>query len=232
MLSQRSEQLYVIGIQERPGSSEYSTITFITTRGELNARVHLQRGMRQAVVFLGGDMTESAFDVGFDELSGDLGQRGIASVSIAYRSPGDCAQCAIDALLACQYLDDEGVRDVALVGWSFGASVAAAAGSVARNVRGVAAISAREATEACSRRLRAKPLLLMHGEKDKICSVDTVGRICARADTPRRLIVYPEAGHDLAEVRQQVRSDLIDWLVCALDPVQSSGAVSPQPSPA
>lgn len=219
MLSSRNDdRLYVIGVQERSASTDSSQITFLTTRGELRARVRMHRGMKQAVIMLGGDIGESGFEPAFDLLDGKLAAKGIGAVWLDYRSPGDVAQCAIDTLLACQYLDDEGIRDVMLVGWSFGASVAAAAGSVARNVRGIAAISAREATETCARRLRAKPLLLLHGEKDKVTPVEYVNRICARSNSPSRLVVYAGAGHDLKEVRQKLNDDLVDWLTCAFDP--------------
>jgi alpha/beta superfamily hydrolase len=221
MLSSRNDdRLYVIGVQERSASTDTSQITFLTTRGELHARLRMHRGMKQAVILLGGDSRETGFEPAFDLLDSDLAARDIGAVRLDYRCPGDCAQCAIDTLLACQYLDDEGIRDVILVGWSFGASVAAAAGSVARNVRGVAAISAREATETCARRLRSKPILLLHGEKDKITPVESVSRIRARVDSPSRLIIYPGAGHDLKEVRQKVNEDLVDWLTRTLDPSQ------------
>lgn len=166
---------------------------------------------------LGGDRGENGFDPTFELLDKELAGKDIGTLWLDYRSPGDVAQCAIDTLLACQYFDDEGIRDVILVGWSFGASVAAAAGSVASNVRGIAAVSAREATETCTRRLHSKPLLLLHGEQDKVTPVDYVNRICARMGSLSRLVVYPGAGHDLKDVRQKVGADLVDWLTCTFD---------------
>lgn len=215
--SPNADRLYVIGVQERSAAPDSSEITFLTTKGELRARARMRRGMRQAVILLSGDGRESGGEPILQQLDAELALRGIGSVRIDCRRPGDCAQCAIDVLLICQYLDDEGIRDVAIVGWSFGASVAAAAASVARNVRAVAAISAREATENCCRRLRSKPLLVLHGEEDGITPVEYVRRFCDPADGLRRLIVYPGAGHDLKDARQQVCSDLIEWLDCALD---------------
>lgn len=215
--SQNHDRLYVIGVQQRSASTDSSEISFLTTRGELRAQVRMHRGMRQAVILLGGSREEAGFESTFELLDTALAKRGIGSVQLECRSPGDCAQCAIDALLVCQYLDDEGIRDVVLVGWSFGASVAAAAGSVARNVRGVVAVSVREATESCCRRLRGKPLLLLHGERDRVTPVEYVTRLCARANGPRRLVVYPGASHDLKQVREKVTDDIVDWLVAVLD---------------
>lgn len=223
MLSSRNDdRLYVIGVQERCSSTDCSQITFLTTRGELRARVRLHKGMKRSVILLGGCRGETGFESAFDLLEESLGVLDVGVVRLDHRTPGDCAQCSIDTLLACQYLDDEGIRDVVLVGWSFGASVAAAAGSVARNVRGIAAISAREATETCTRRLRSKPLLLLHGENDRITPVAHLNRICSRLSAQSRLIVYPGAGHDLVEVRQKLNEDLVDWILRTLDPSQVS----------
>lgn len=222
MLSSRNEDpLYVIGVHERSASTDSSLIAFLTTRGELRVRVRMHGAMKQAVILLGGDCRETGFESAFDLLDSELAARDIGTVWLDYRSPGDCAQCAIDTLLACQYLDDEGIRDVVLVGWSFGASVAAAAGSVACNVRAVAAISSREATDTCLRRLTSKPFLLLHGKSDKISPVEYVTRMCSRLSNSSRLIVYPDAGHDLKEVRQKVNDDLLDWIVVTLDPSQA-----------
>lgn len=225
LTSGNADRLYLIGVQEQPASTESTQITFLTTRGELRARARIRKGMKQAVILFGGSLQETGCEPIYEALDRDLATRDIGAVLLECRCPGDCAQCAIDALLVCQYLDDEGVRDIALVGWSFGASVAAAAGSVARNVRAVAAISAREATESCCRRLRSKPLLLLHGEKDRITPVDQIKRMVSKCDGPRRLIVYPGASHDLHEARNRVIQDLIDWLACVFEPSPASNPV-------
>lgn len=221
LTSRRNEQFYLIGVREQALSDECSQITFFTTRGDLVAYSRVCHGMRQAVIMLGGN--EHGFDSSFDRLGRELAELGIGSVRIDHRLPGDCAQCAIDTLLVCQYLDDEGISDVALVGWSFGADVALAAGSVARVVRGVAAISPCDVPEVCVRRMGTKPLLLMHGEADDTCSIENAGRVSLRAGGLADIIAYPGAGHDLAGVRSQATSDLVGWIVHAFDPVRSGG---------
>jgi len=168
LTSRRNDKLYLIGVREQAMADNCARVTFFTTRGDLNAYARVSRGMRRAVILLGGDGCEHGFDPDIDLLAVRLAELGIGTIRLDYRLPGDCAQCAIDSLLACQYLDDEGIADVALVGWSFGAAVAIAAGSICRTVRGVAAVCPSDVSARSTRRLGRKPLLLMCGEQDVV----------------------------------------------------------------
>lgn len=192
LTNHRNDQLYLIGVREQAISDGRSQVTFFTTRSDLVAYTRICRGMRQAVIMLGGD-DENGLDSEFNSAARELENLGIGSVQLDYRCPGDYAQCAIDALLACQYLDDEGISDVVLVGWSFGAEVALAAGSVARIVRGVAAISPWDVSELSSRRMCGKQLLLMREDAENICFIDNDGR-------------------ELPKTRHQIRNDLVQWI--------------------
>lgn len=177
-----------------------SRVTFFTTHSDLVAYTNICRGMRHAVIMLSGDGNESGIDSEFSSFARELADRGIGSAQVEYRFPDDCAQCAIDALLVCQYLDDEGITDVALVGWSFGADVALAAGSVARIVHGVAAISPSSVSEVFSRRMGAKQLLVMRDDD--------------------------ESG-DLLETRHRAHARLVEWLLRLFDPARASSQTAP-----
>lgn len=147
--NRRSDQLYLIGVREQAVTDECTRVTFFTTRRDLTAYACRLRASRQAVILLEPDTDDSVPHSEFDQLTEEIGCKGIGSMRLEYRYPGDRVQCAIDALLACQYLDDEGISDVLLVGWGFGAAVALAAGSVGRIVRGVAAIHPPELPQCC-----------------------------------------------------------------------------------
>jgi pimeloyl-ACP methyl ester carboxylesterase len=216
-----NDQLYLIGVREQTVSETCTRITFFTTRGDLNAYARVSRGARRAVILLGGSEGESGLDSEFGLIADDLARLNIGSIQLDYRFPGDCAQCAIDALLLCQYLDDEGIADVALAGWSFGAGVALAAGSVCRTVRGVAAISPVDVSQCCVRWMGGKPLLLMRGEDDEVCPIDNVGRISLRTGGCARTIVYPGAGHDLIGILRKASEDLVDWISNTFDPARA-----------
>ncbi len=159
--SHRSDQLYLIGVREQAVTDECTRVTFFTTRRDLTAYAHLLRASRQAVILLDPGASDSKADSEFDQLAREIGRHGIGSIRLDYRYPGDRAQCAIDALLACQYLDDEGIYDVLLVGWGFGAAAALAAGSVGRVIRGVAAIDPPDVPECCIHWIGKKRLLVI-----------------------------------------------------------------------
>ena len=126
----------------------------------------------------------------------------------------------MDTLVAIQYLDDEGIKDIALVGWSFGGAVALSVGSCAKNVSAIAAISTQAVSSGCIRRLGSRSVLLLHGGADSVCSVKIPRAIYDGVTGPRGMIVYAEAGHGLHEVRRELRCDLRDWLIGALSPLQ------------
>jgi pimeloyl-ACP methyl ester carboxylesterase len=159
--SHGSDQLYLIGVREQAVTDECTRVTFFTTRRDLTAYTHLTRTSRQAVILLDSDTNDLEAHSEFDQLAREIGRHGIGSIRLDYRFPGDRAQCAIDALLACQYLDDERISDVLLVGWSFGAAVALAAGSVGRIIIGVAAIHPPDLPECCIHWMGRKRLLVM-----------------------------------------------------------------------
>ncbi len=213
----RQDHLYFIGIDQAPVGPNLRRLTFRTTRGDFNAVAHLRKGMHQAVVEL-GDLSTGLNGPGsiYPQLANELLDQGVGSLRLAYRSPGDYAQSAIDVLLALQYLDDEGIRDVVLVGWSFGGAVALSAGSVGRTVRGIAAISTADVADSCLRRLRSRPLLLLHGDSDRVSPVEVSKSVYFKSGEPHRLIIYPGAGHGFDEVRDQLRSDLKNWVLGVL----------------
>lgn len=211
------DRIYVIGISEKRVEPHATHLSFHTTRGDFQAIMHMPHGARQGVIMLNGE--EGGLDgpswlyPGFAE---DLFGHGVASLRMDNRVPGDCVQCAIDALLALQYLDDEAVHDVVLVGWSFGGAVALSAGSVARTVRGIAAISSVDVANCCVKRLQSKPVLLLHGEEDQVSPVEVPRRIYSEAIGSKRLILYPGAGHNMAEARPQLHKDLMKWVLHTL----------------
>lgn len=211
------EQLYLIGIREKRYAPDLQRLTFRTNRGEFDALSHFREGITRGVIMLGG--ANGGFD-GPSRLYRDLSERlcldGIAVLRLDYRVPRDCAQCGIDALLALQYLDDEAVRKVVLVGWSFGGAVAIATGSVARTVCGVATIATASTAGGPRGWLRTKPILLLHGDADNISPVEVSRQVYAEADENRRMIVYPGTGHDIREARDAARNDLTDWILTTL----------------
>jgi len=196
-ISHRSDQLYLIGVREQVIADDCTRVTFLTTRRNLNARAHYIDASSRAAILLDDDTFDMHADAEFGQIVRDLGMQGIASVRLDYRFPGDRAQCAIDALLACQYLDDEGINDVMLVGWSFGAAVALAAGSVGRIVRGVAAIYPPDLPECCVNWIGKKRLVVM--------------------DDGRNICQFGADARNVVPIRHYSREKLTKWIWRTLD---------------
>jgi alpha/beta superfamily hydrolase len=209
--------IYVIGVEEKYLEKNLKSLIFHTTRGDFEAILHTHAGSHKGVIMLGG--YSGGFDGPgsvFSDLSHKLSDCGIMSLRLDYRHPGDCAQCGIDALLALQYLDDDAVHDVVLIGWSFGGAVAITAGSLAKSIRGIAAVSTIEVADCCAKRLRSKPLLLIHGESDLTSPIVWPKRVYSLAKCPRDLIIYADVGHDMQKACGRLVKDLSSWIVHTL----------------
>lgn len=214
MATCRDDAIYVIGVEEQSLEPNLKSLRFNTTRGAFNALFTAKPGIHKGVIMLGG------YSGGFDgpgqayaDLSDRLVHSQIASLRIDYRHAGDCVECGIDTLLALQYLDDDAIRDVIIIGWSFGAAIAMGVGSIAKTILGVAAVSTIEVADCCTRRLHSKPLLLIHGESDMTSPVAWPQRIYSLLDGPHDLILYPEVGHDMQNVRDRLTDDLHNWIL-------------------
>lgn len=215
----RHEQLYLIGIREQPIRSGVRRLTFQTSRGEFRAVAHTPMGAARGVVMLSGSRGDlEGPGLVYPELASRLADEGLASLRLSYRVPGDCVQCGLDTLLALQYLYDEGIEDTAMIGWSFGAAVAVAAGSVAKTVRGVAAISYVDTPGCFKGYLRPKPLLVAHGAEDRVSPCRSSHKLYSEAGPHRRLIIYPGVGHDLTPVRDSLIADLEIWTLHVFSP--------------
>lgn len=211
------DHIYLIGVREQAVSDTCKRITLTTTRGDLKALLSIDRGVRQAVIMLGGERPENGFESQFNVIADELLALGVGAMSLEYRVPGDCAECAIDVLLLCQYLDDEGVSDVILLGWSYGAAVALAAGSVCRTVRGIAAVSPTDVSQCCLRWIAGKPLLLMNGECGQNGVVDCIIKTSARTRDLVKILAYPKHDYYLSEKPRRAVDDLLDWILTVLD---------------
>jgi hypothetical protein len=125
----RHEQLYLIGIREQPIRPGLRRIRFQTSRGQFEAVAHTGAEADRGVVMLSGFRGDfEGPGLVYPELASRLADEGLMALRLSYRIPGDCVQCGLDTLLALQYLYDEGIEDVVVVGWSFGAAVAVAVG--------------------------------------------------------------------------------------------------------
>ena len=184
-----------------------------TTRGEIRGVLHPCATNPGAVIYVGGAI--GGFGGPANDIYGRLADRlrpKLSGLRIHYRRPGDLEECVLDVLAGVSFLRGMGASGgVALVGHSFGGAVAIKAGELSPQVCGVAALSSQlhgtRTVEALG-----KPLLLVHGMRDGVLDHAASEDIHARAVEPKRLVLYAEADHSLAQAAGDLEELLASWL--------------------
>ncbi len=152
----------------------------------------------------------------FTTLSQELTQERISSLRLNYRLPGDFDQCVLDVLVGIHFLQQKGVDSIALVGHSFGAAVAIMAGTMNPQVRAVVGLSSQTRGAHRVKELSPKPLLLIHGKRDRNLPARCSQHIYKWANEPKELVIYKGNGHFLRECHQELQNLLKGWLVAKL----------------
>lgn len=141
-----------------------------------------------------------------------LQKRGLAGLRLHYRLPNDLSECVLDTLTGVDFLVQEGVKNVALVGHSFGGAVVISAGAVSPQVCAVVPMSSQSYGTDLTSSVAPRPLLLIHGTNDDVLSPLCSSQLYALAGEPKELKLYAGAGHGLDEVRQELLDLLVAWI--------------------
>ena len=208
---------------ELPGELD---VEIETTRGQIRAALHPCEGKTGCAIYVGGAAegnAEGPADSVYLRLSRELTARGVTSLRIHYREPGEFTECVLDTLAACSFLRGIGAERAVLVGHSFGGAVVIKAGELAGLATAVAALSPqRHGTQEVEK--LGKPLLLIHGSADRVLLPEASEDIHARARDPKRLEILEGGSHSLNEVAADVRSLLSDFIAEAVgDPAPPAG---------
>ncbi|MEC4812989.1 MAG: dienelactone hydrolase family protein [Scytonema sp. PMC 1069.18] len=205
-----------VGLQQE----EYHPVKLITSRGSIHCRYYPVEGAEKAVIWVGGvggDWDTPARGL-YPLLCETLRKETIASLRVRYRNPTNLEESILDVLAGITYLQDEGIKELALVGHSLGGAVVIETAVQSPDVRTVITIAtqsygADRATELATR----CSLLLLHGTNDRILSPNCSRHIYQLALEPKRLILYPNADHNLDEVADEVYEVIRDWIVQQLN---------------
>ncbi|BAY46799.1 phospholipase/carboxylesterase [Scytonema sp. HK-05] len=140
-----------------------------------------------------------------------------------YRNPTDLEESILDVLAGLTYLQDEGIKEFALVGHSFGGAVVIQAAAQSPDVRTVVTLATQSyGTEPATELATRFSLLLMHGTNDQVLPPQCSEHVYDIALEPKRLILYPNATHGLDEVADEVYLVVRDWIVQQLNPPTAS----------
>lgn len=190
-------------------------VTLHTTRGDVECVFHRpeeERGV--GVVWAAG--ARGGFDGPADGMYGRLAERlaerGMASLRVDYRRPGNLDESTLDVLVGAWRMANAGYPRVALVGHSFGGGVALSASRYTSHARGVAVLASQTAGAEEAALLGGRPLLVVHGEADAVLPLSNAEAIYGWAPEPKRLATYPGAGHGLRECAAELEGLLEAWL--------------------
>ena len=209
-------ELVISDVHIGPIHEGYYPLTLVTNAGNIACRYYQAPNARRGVIWAGcaaGGWGSPAKGL-YPRLCHELMGRGISSLWVCYRHPTELAESAVDVVAGIDYFHRDGVDVVALVGHSFGAAVVVQAAAVAPAVRTVVALATQcPGAELVSQLAPGCSILLIHGVDDHILPPYCSEHVYSLAHEPKRLILYPMAGHSLDEVAEEVRDVVRDWIV-------------------
>ncbi|MDP2920460.1 MAG: dienelactone hydrolase family protein [Dehalococcoidia bacterium] len=201
-----------VHIEKLEGSREKVIISL--PDGDIECIFH-SAGRDKGIIWLCGalgGLDGPSFGI-FRILSQQMVADGFSSLRLHYRHPGNFEDCVQDVLAGIDFLRERGVNNVALVGHSFGGAVAIQAGTMSQNVKAVVGLSSQTYGAQNVAILSPRPLLLIHGERDRNLSAECSSLIYKWANEPKELYILKDNGHFLREAHGELLIQLRDWLL-------------------
>lgn len=207
-------KLEIIRTQNLPLSSDSSHVIITTSDGEIECLYRQAEGESGVIWVCGalGGFDGPSYGI-FSILSQEMQGKGISSLRLNYRNPGDFEECVLDVLVGLRFFQREGVDKVALVGHSFGGAVVIMAGTQSAQVKAVVGMSSQTFGAQNAGDLSPRSLLLVHGERDRNLSVRCSQEIYRWAREPKELVTYENCGHSLGDCHEELHDLLEGWLI-------------------
>lgn len=195
----------------------WELIKLETDRGPIQMRRHLPVDADGTVVMVGG--VGGGFDTPgrdlYPRLAEDLAAEGIGTLRIRFRDPRSLDEASYDVRAGIRLLGAAGVERLALIGHSFGGAVVIRAAVGMEAVAAVVTLATQSYGTEQVRDLHC-PLLLFHGDADRVLPWRASVDVARQAGEHGELHVLKGSGHDLLEHRHELRVLLRDWLVTHL----------------
>lgn len=204
----------ITGIHSEKQNKNQERVIISTADGNIECIFHNARSARGIIWLCGalGGFDGPSFGI-FKILSERMVTDGFNSIRLHYRYPGDFEKCVQDVLTGVDYLKQKGIDKVALVGHSFGGAVAIQAGTMSREVKAVVGLASQTYGAQRVAELAPRPLLLIHGERDRNLSVNCSKYIYQWAEEPKELSILKNNGHFLREAHRELLTVIRDWLI-------------------
>jgi pimeloyl-ACP methyl ester carboxylesterase len=207
------EALGALASQEVEVTDGLRHVEVYTLGGLLTMLWHGDPGSEHVVLACGGAMGGLLGPA--DGIYHDLGVRfadqGIGLVRVGYRKPNDLGACVHDLVAVAELAARRGGRRFVTMGHSFGGAVAIRAAIVLGDgAAGVVTLATQSAGCEEAERLAATPILLLHGENDELLPPQASELV--QMLTGGELVVFPDAGHLLTQVGDELRERLGSWI--------------------
>jgi alpha/beta superfamily hydrolase len=204
----------ITGIRFEKQGENQQHVVISTDGGNIECIFHDANGKRGVIWLCGalGGFDGPSFGI-FKLLSEHMVSDGISSLRLHYRYPGEFDECVQDVLIGIKFLNEKGIDCIALVGHSFGGAVAIQAGTLSNSVKAVIGLSSQTAGARNVARLSPRPLLLIHGERDRNLSYECSELIYKWAREPKELKILKNNGHFLREAHVDLLIWIRDWLL-------------------
>jgi alpha/beta superfamily hydrolase len=204
----------ITSIRTGKKSENQQHITIGTGEGDIECIFHDANSKRGVIWLCGalGGFDGPSFGI-FKILSERMVADGISSLRLHYRFPGEFDECVQDVLIGIKFLNENGIDRIALVGHSFGGAVAVEVGTLSKLVKAVIGLSSQTAGAHNVARLFPRPLLLIHGKRDRNLSYECSELIYKWAKEPKELKILKNNGHFLREAHADLLIWIRDWLL-------------------
>ncbi len=192
----------------------FDPVVLDTPAGPVDARHYAVSGATSGMILVGGvggDWDTPARDL-YPRLAERLRDDRLASLRVRYRDPAVLEEDLLDVLAGLRFLGGTGVRRVALAGHSLGGAVVVAAAARAASVRTVVALAPQAyGADMIGTLVPRCSVLLVHGARDRVLPTACSEYLYQLAGKPKRLVIYPDAGHMLDEVAAEVFELVASW---------------------
>jgi alpha-beta hydrolase superfamily lysophospholipase len=203
--------------RQEPVAPGELSVVMSTDRGEIVTRYHRPGDdvvTRCGVVWVGGSgggLDGPARGL-YPAACRRLQEQGVAGLRLHYRLPNYLEDCILDTVLGVEFLAQEGIEHVALVGHSFGGAVVISAAAISERVRAVVPMSTQTFGTSLAPEIAPRAMLLVHGTNDTVLPDACSRQIYAQARDPKALVLYSGAGHGLDECREELLDLLVRWI--------------------
>jgi dienelactone hydrolase len=171
---------------------------------------------RTAIIFVTG--VDGGFIEPVDEMYSRTAltyvKKNVLSIFVTYRFPGELEPSVNDALAAVSFARARGVKQIALIGWSFGGAVIINTAVQAPEVNTVIGVAPQARDTERVAEFQKQSLILFHSEMDENVPFESSGEILDSAPEyiTKKLVSFPTGDHYLTGMSEQVDAELLPWL--------------------